>query len=198
MKKITALILLAVIMTIGGVFATWTYAQGSIAQKNVYIKSQIKMGEISNSNAKGTIDVDLTSVSVIVDDTDDTDTTGDHHAVLKVSGTITFNFTPAKGADENISTNGIAMRYKVALTDTTVTYPDVNGEDKNPIVVASNEWVNLNSGVATKSVTINASELGLSLGGDFYLPTYEDFTAFQQKLNSLSIMITVEEIPVGA
>ena len=53
MKKITALILLAVIMTIGGVFATWTYAQGNLQQKNVYIKSQIKMGEISNSTAKG-------------------------------------------------------------------------------------------------------------------------------------------------
>ena len=195
MKKITALILLAVIMTIGGVFATWTYAQGNLQQKNVYIKSQIKMADISNSNAKGTIDVDLSNVTVIVDDTDDVDTVGDHHAVLKVAGTITFTFTPAVGADSTVSTQGIAMRYKVANSDTHVVYTDVNGEDKQIITVASGEWVNLNGGNRTFSATINAEDLGLALGGDFYLPTYADFTAFQQKLNSMSIMITVEEIP---
>lgn len=38
MKKITALILSALLLTIGGVYATWTYAQGDVTEASVYLK----------------------------------------------------------------------------------------------------------------------------------------------------------------
>lgn len=192
MKKITAIIMSALILTIGGVYATWTYAQGSVAQSNEYIKGQIKMATVVTDNAAGSIAIDLSDVSIIIDDTDATDTVGDHHANLQVSGTITITFTPNKGSSD---VNGIPMRYQVSITDTSVTYPDATGTEKGIMTVANGDWININGGAPTLTYTFNASDLGLSLGGDFYLPTYEDFVAFRNKLNSFSVRIAVEEIP---
>ena len=189
MKKITAIIMSALILTIGGVYATWTYAQGSVAQSNEYIKGQIKMAEVVTDNAAGTISIDLSQVSVIIDDEGD-----DHIADLKVSGTVRITFTPNKGSSD---TNGIPLRYKVSITDESVKWPDSNNSNTEVsiIQVASTDWVNINGGVNTLTYEFNASELGLSLGGSFYLPTYEKFIEFRDKLNSLSIKITAEEIP---
>ena len=197
MKKITALIMSALMLTIGGVYATWTYAQGDVTEASVYIKQNIKMADLSKTNAKGTITVDFSTVEIVVDDTDETDVVGDHHACLKVAGTIKITFTPAKGADSTVNANGIKMQMKVELSDD-MKYTDANGVEKSILVVTNTDWQILNSGNATKEITVNAADvLNLELGGDFYLPTYADYEAFRLKLNSTSVHIVVDEIPAA-
>jgi len=153
------------------------------------------MADLSKTNAKGTITVDFSTVEIVIDDTNETDVVGDHHACLKISGTIKITFTPSKGADSTVTANGIKMQMKVALSDD-MKYDDVDGNEQSILVVNNTDWQILNSGNATKEVTVNATDvLDISLGGDFYLPTYADYEAFRAKLNSTSVHILVDEIP---
>ncbi len=197
MKKITALIMMALLITIGGVYASWVYSDGVTGETNHFIKDKanIHMDAVDNSNAKGVIAVDYSNAKfVIADDGDGNEGSvgyGDHVAELDVSGAINFTFTANKGS----AVSEIEVQYKVAISDTTVTWADRSSSEQRQIfTVASSDWVDLGL-VGTSGVSVNAADLGLSLGGEFYLPTYKDFTDFQTKLNSFSIIITVREKP---
>ena len=196
MKKLTALIMAALILTIGGVYATWQYAQGSIQSKVAYVNGQQLNMEVNKDATAGHFAVSTTGVSILVDDNNN-----DYVAELEFSGAITINFTPETGSSH---TEGAIMEYQVSITDTSVTYKTAS-EVGGKYVVGNSEaqilkiddaktgWITLNGGVATKEATILAADLGLQLGGTFYLPTYEDFSVFRDKLKSLSIKIEVRE-----
>lgn len=197
MKKLTALIMAALILTIGGVYATWQYAQGSIQSKVAYVNGQQLNMEVNKDATAGNFTVNTAGVSILVDDIG----TKDYIAELQFSGAIVINFTPATGSSH---TEGAIMEYQVSLTDTSVTYKTASEVDGKYVVGnseaqilkiddAKSGWITLNNGVATKEATINAADLGLQLGGTFYLPTYEDFSVFRDKLKSLSIKIEVRE-----
>lgn len=195
MKKITALIMMALLITIGGVYASWVYSEGVTTETNLYIKdmANVHMDSVNKDNAKGVITLDYSAAQfVVADDGDGNEGSvgyGDHFAELDVSGTLLFKFTPNKGA----SIDTIDIEYKVSISDATVTWEDYSSSEQRQIfTVASSDWVTIeNVGVTGKS--INATDLGLSLGGNFYLPTYADYASFQSKLNSFSIVITVRE-----
>lgn len=197
MKKLTALIMAALILTIGGVYATWQYAQGSIQSKVAYINGQQLNMEVNKDATAGNFTVNTNGVSILVDDNNN-----DYVAELEFNGAIVINFTPATGSSH---TEGAIMEYQVSITDTSVTYPTATqgGDGKYTVGTeqarilkiddAKSGWITLNNGVATKEATIAAEDLGLQLGGTFYLPTYEDFAVFRDKLKSLSIKIEVRE-----
>lgn len=114
-KKISILLLLALVITIGGVYATWGYAQGSIGNafssldvgegKNIYIT-----GANSDSSA-GTIKIDTSAVKIVIDDTNN-----DHVADLIYEGDIVISFTPSAGADADVVTNGVALKLTGTCT----------------------------------------------------------------------------------
>ena len=105
MKKLTVIIALMLVITIGGVYATWNYAQGDVAKVDKYLDSVTKITDKVVTTSKGTIAIDATGLSILIDDADN-----NHVAELSVTGSVTVTFTPNEGADADVKANGIKLQ----------------------------------------------------------------------------------------
>ncbi len=190
MKKISLLIALSLVLTIGGVYAAWNYAQGNVTNaidsmdvgmgKNIYITEAVV------GNAKGTITVDATDAKIVIDDSNH-----DYKAEWTCSGDIKIEFTPNSGADPDVIANGIKMQYTFVCS-TGWEY------DGTAIFSSASTAHALNSGNATLEATIPASEWSTLLtfngGNDLSLPTAELYQTFHDALHTGMITITVSEV----
>ncbi len=180
MKKISILIVLAMVLTIGGVYATWNYAQGNV--DSVELSPVVTLTDKVVDTAKGEIAVDMSGLTISIDDTNN-----DYDAELVMDGAINVTFTADNLAPAEVKANGIKLQYTL-----TVTTPwefggvQVFTVDADPIA--------MNGGAATFTATITADELmdAITLG-DISLPTVDDYDAFAQVLKQGSITITVSE-----
>lgn len=180
-KKISMLIVLAMIVTIGGVYATWNYAQDGVA--GVDVVPTVALTEKVVSTSQGTIEVDMSDLTISIDDANN-----DYEAELVIDGQIDIEFTPDTYADADIKANGLPMQYEL-----TVTTPwEYEGTQ---IFTVSADPVLLNGGNGTFNATITAAELmnAISLA-DISLPTVDDYDAFALVLDDGEITITVGEI----
>jgi hypothetical protein len=118
MKKITALIMMAIMITIGGVYAAWIYATGTTAtfeEKGVGIT--LIGAQANNEMTVGTFSMSE-AVNVDIDD-DESDATL-HKAVLRVGGGMTITFTANDLAgDANVKNYGIKMSLTLKITEKT-------------------------------------------------------------------------------
>ena len=179
-KKISLLIVLAMIVTIGGVYATWNYAQGAV--EGVDINPAVTLTEKVVDTPMGTITVDMSGLSISIDDTNH-----DYAAELVVDGDIDITFTASDIAPAAVKTNGLAMEYTL-----TVTAPwEFKGTQ---IFTVPAEAIAINNGQATFSATISAADLKAALTlGAISLPTVEDYDAFETALANGEITITVAQ-----
>lgn len=191
MKKISLLIALCLILTIGGVYAAWNYAQGNVTNaidsmdvgtgKNIYITEAVV------GNAKGTINVDANAATIVIDNADN-----NHVAEVDYSGDIVITFTPNAGADPDVISDGIKLQYTLVCSSGW----EYNGK---AIFASSSAPITLNGGAATKSVTIPASEwsdlLTFNGGADLTLSTADAYQTFHDALHTGMITITVSEAP---
>ncbi len=180
MRKLTAIIALMLVVTIGGVYAAWNYAQGAVSKIDAYLDGVTKITEKVVTTAKGNISVNSENLSITIDDANN-----DHVAELKVEGYITVTFTPNEGADEVVDQNGIKMKYQ--LSNTGLIY------NEDAIFAYSSAEVVMNNGNAAKSVTIQASELGITLKNSVELHTVAEYEAFKAALHTGSLCFTVSE-----
>ena len=164
MRKLTAIIAMMLVVTIGGVYAAWNYAQGAVSKVDAYLDGVTKITEKVVTTAKGNISVNSENLSITIDDANN-----DHVAELKVEGYITVTFTPNEGADEVVDQNGIKMKYQ--LSNTGLLY------NEDAIFAYSSDEVVMNNGNAAKSVTIQASELGITLKNSVELHTVAEYEA---------------------
>ena len=114
MKKLSLLVAFALIITIGGVYAAWSYAQGDVETAQGFVLPS--MEAVTTTGSKGQISVNTSGLTMKVDDTDD----GDAHntkLVMNDGGKIVITFTPAEGADSTVVTNGIKMQADMLLVD---------------------------------------------------------------------------------
>ena len=182
-RKISMLITLALVVTVGGVYATWNYAQGDAEATFEALDSvTIITDKVVDAVAKGNISVNVNNMLLTIDDANN-----DHHGELIQEGYIEVTFTPSSGADANVTANGIPLQFQVSCTGTDFTYKGEHIFDygTDPII--------LNGGNPTKSVQIPVEDLGISLHSDIYLPTVADYDAFKLALASGSLIVTVSE-----
>ncbi len=183
MKKLSLLIALALILSIGGVYATWNYAQGDAVDVSAYLDRRTMITDaVVDATPKGTIAVDTSNFSLTIDDDNN-----DHVAELIKDGWIDITFTPSAGADAGVAANGIALQYVLSCTGGSFEY---NG---NHIFTYSSDPVILNDRNATKSVRIEAGDIDIALNGSISLPTVADYEAFKRALHSGSLIFTVSE-----
>ena len=181
MKKISILIALAMVLTIGGVYATWNYAQGDI--EGVDITPAVTLTDKVVDTPMGTIAVDMSGLDIAIDDTNN-----DYDAELVVDGAINITFTANDLAPADVKANGIVLQYEV-----TVTTPWEFGGTQ--IFTAKTGATQLNNGNATFSATITATDLMNAITlGDISLPTVADYDAFALALAEGEITITVSEV----
>ena len=107
MKKLSTIIALALIVTIGGVYAAWHYDRGAVSLE---ITRSATMASIQSDTPMGSISIDQSANSgagntlkFLVDDVD----AKDWVAALVPSGSVWVKFTPASNADAAVKDNGI-------------------------------------------------------------------------------------------
>lgn len=193
MKKIGTIIALALVLTIGGVYATFNYAenaptsQSSEFQQNVLAEASVTtLGEISiNSN----------SLTVKVKNG------GDNTTVLDdITGEADAAFTANQYANEDAKNNGIVWAIRLDFEGETTTY---NGQP----VFTTTSWGNdqgkeydsvlFNGGTAQKSIKLTGLTIKplLSLT-KFILATKAEYDAYKAVLDGITIKITLSQYVV--
>lgn len=198
MRRISILILTAMLLTISGVYATWNYAQGDVNAQDAFLLPSMTDKVIET--AKGTITLDKTNAAIILDDANN-----DHVAELTYAegASVLVTFTPSKGADPVVFTDGVTLVYSLTVTPNW-TYPE-SGETAKQIFSVKNPGEKTTiamtrsevDGVVTFTGSIPVSDIlaKLSFGGGtgFTLSNAASYDAFRTILNRGNIKITVEE-----
>ena len=186
-RKLNTLLLTAALLTTGGVYASWSYAQAAVASATV--EKNLELDTLLEPSAKGTINVVENGLTfLVVND-------GAYKASLEIQGSLTVSFTPNPGADADVIANGIPLQISIQET-----LGDFNGEDI--LTVGANHVLNDGNPILTNFVingTADPSDpnsTGISKHltlGDIVLDTYEEYDSFKTALNNGKITIVISE-----
>ena len=172
MKKLGLLATLAMCVTIGGVYATWNYADttANLSVDQQAVAGLTGMGTTTGESLK--IKNGSNSLAFKIDDSN-----GDHKAdKIEANGSITVVYDVAE------TNNEVATIYcNVTVTSTDgkeylVTTLEKNSLTKTQTLTGQDvEW------------TVNAGDLGIAFGADGYfsLPTKADYVAFAASFGSI-------------
>ena len=193
MKKLTLLIALCMLLTIGGVYATWTYTQNTDVADEA-VNMTLNLADVAYSGSYGTYKVDVTGLSLIIDPKAGTT----HTTALYATGNIVITFTPNSVAPADIKENGVASTYSFSLANTNWKFRaqdqdqeqdiiKVNHTEKHDIVWTSN-------GDGTFSFTISAEDFMKHVSlTEFELDTKIKYDAYNAVLGTGSIVISVSD-----
>ena len=207
MKKISTIIALALIVTIGSVYAAWNYAHGTAASSDV--TREINMAQVTTNSNKGSIAVTPENIAFLVDDA------GSYVATLTGSGHFDVIFTPANGADNSTVTSGIHMIATVSIVESAsaqkYTYNYKDGDDDKSVVVTplvadetivAGKATNVIDLGTCKETTLTAAQI---IGAikfcvndageevEVKLPTKADNDNFHEVLKGYTIKIVISE-----
>ena len=186
-KNIGLLSTLALMVTVGGVYATWNYAEGTIQQKSV---DDIAIGITDSTNTtKGdfTIAADaLNPLKLVIDDTND-----DHVPEITWQGEIDIRF------DQNVlfaEDDSVELKYTITVTGTKDKY------EGSEIIVSDGAARDVKTFYYTQAgseeIVFGATALaacGLSFGGNFKLSTSAEYDDFKTALSTYSLQFTFFE-----
>lgn len=179
-KGLTLFGTMALCVTIGGVYATWTYAQSTATSlEDQEISTTITVG---SKVSKGDIVLDTNTLELIVSND------GDYNTKLTLQGALTVHFAPTQNAEVKNAPSTINVQYQLTASNGW-TFKDGDAAEQAIFNVPtaavelgeSNTW------------TIEASSLGITMPA-FNLGTYEEYEAFKAALESGSLTITFSEV----
>lgn len=185
MKRLGAIIAIALVLTIGGVYATFNYANGGV----VSLENETILKELAGktiNTAKGEIKIKSNNFKITVDDLTDTLHTGG-----RFEGTTTINFTPAPLAAADVRDNGIKLKLTITVTGNE--YDD--GETTHKLFNISQDaltGVTLNGGAKI----INDFEINFAdyiTVTDIYLSTPDKYDAYKTAFDNTTITFTISE-----
>lgn len=186
MKRLVAIMAGALLTTVGGVYAQFTYAQGNVDEQ--VISAQKNLAEaVGGETKKGTINV-TGNFLVSIDDTDKnliTETT--------ITDTLKVTFTPAaQGADADVRDHGIKLKMTIAIGGT--------NKYNNIALFALNTAAYTEGGVLLNGGNkVKDAEVSLNLANyiewkqEFTLSTMAEYEAFQTAFEGTTITVTVSE-----
>lgn len=179
MKKFGLTIAMATILTIGGVYATFNYAQGDVTKADQELGITIE--DAATTTTKGKISINNTYTMKVVNK-------GNNVTDLETKGDFKVSFTPSAGADADVRDYGIVLEMTIAISKNTY--------DGNEIFVTSglDEYgkTTLNGGNKINGeYTVDLSSY-ISLK-EYDLPTYEDYNNYKTALEGAKIQITIGE-----
>ena len=191
MRKFSLLVAIALLITVGGVYAQWIYAQGTAPAASDQFN--LRLATKTTDTKKGTIGVVGTNFDMMVNDG------GNYKAELVLTGSISITFAPKQGAgvDEDVLRDGIPLQYTLSIVDSNLQPVDPTAwkYGETPIIAFPNGTTHLlANGASLKEVTLTNLMLAQNLRlGDFTLDTVAKYTAFNAALQGYSIQITVSE-----
>lgn len=187
MKKVSAIIAMATIMTIGGVYATFNYAQGDAASVSDTLSPSIESAVLESK--KGTIKI-TSDFEVTIDDLGVIKGTGrSYFTGMKTTGTFKVTFTPEIGADADVRDNGIKLSMKLSFTG--------NKYDNKDIFVTtgldSDSSVLLNEGNKINGDYVVSLTDYFDANNQIKLSTYAEYQAYETELKNTKITIEISE-----
>lgn len=204
MKKLSTIIALCLVVVIGGVYAAWSYAQGSAASNE--ITREINMAQVNTDSNKGSIAATPNNFAFLVDDVTTDDVDGKNYvAALVGTGELALVFTPSVGSDASLAQNGIKMLATVTVSYDGTTAPTYTGIDKDgqavtvvPVKPATNNTIAIEGNGRDGNTKITANEiigaLSFCEGKSVKLPTKAANDAFHNVLKNYTIVITITEV----
>ena len=216
MKKVGGLIALATVVTMGGVYATWTYSNSAVDISDANKEMLIEMDAATLTGANGTYSV-TSNVSFSIDQAG-TNSDGNpfHKAMLNIVTTdnedpyITITFTPSANADEAVKENAVASQYYFKTT-TSMQYAidadgnyDVNGtktdifsfptcSEAAPIDIT---WAPQADGTFTYTFDKAAIEAAVQIN-NFVLDSKTEHDAFKGCLTGNIVIWVTDGTPAG-
>ncbi|MBE6781827.1 MAG: hypothetical protein E7540_03805 [Ruminococcaceae bacterium] len=187
MKKLSLLIALCMLLTIGGVYATWTYTQNTDVADEA-VNMNMNLTDVAYSGSYGTYKVDVTGLSLAIDPKAGTT----HTTALYATGNIIVTFTPNSVAPADVKENGVKTTYAFSLANPNWKYEDkdivtINHTEKHDVVWQDN-------GDGTFSFTISADEFMEHVAlTEFELDTKVKYDDYNAVLGTGSIVITVSD-----
>jgi hypothetical protein len=198
--KIALVSALATLVTVGGVYATWSFAENTANSASTTVN--VSMTGITAATEKGTLSVMVmgeNGFSLAVDDANN-----DHKPDIKKTGLVTVTFEPAASASEEVKQNGIDVQFTISYA------PYANGPatleewvyDSTQIFTISSEPVHLAGGEDKKGSngvftwTIEASSIGIDLTAamkEVYIDTKAEYDAMNTELGKGHFVLTVSE-----
>ena len=170
-KRISIFATVALCVTMGSVYATWTYAQNEAnGAEDTISKTLIA----ENLVAKGNIVVDENNLKLIVDKHADS-----YKAVLSIEGELKVSFEKDAFSTED----KIALQFEISATN--LEY------NQTRIFVLPKQAVSL--GEKNNTWTIDSTNLGITMG-NIELPTYADYEAFETAFDACTLTITFSEV----
>lgn len=179
MKKLSVLVALMLIITVGGVYATWNYVS---YENNATTASEIisvtLADDIVEKLTKGGLAVRNSTLTISIDDP----APQDYIAELIVGGQISFEYTPAdSSADDEIY-----MNYTIEANAGTYKGQPILTVDAGPFAL-----MDMHTG---SDATLLASDLMDHIHlADITLATHEEYQDFETALANTTITITVHE-----
>ena len=187
---------MALTVTVGGVYATWTYTQNTdVADETVNMT--MNLTDVAYSGSYGTYKVDTSAVKMSIDPMPGTT----HTTALTITGDIVITFTPNSVAPEEVKKNAVDSTFQFGLTNPNWTFDD-DTTDETPaaaiITLAHSGKETIDWGEPDENgvftFTITAAELSKHiLLTEFNLDTKVKYDAFNTALGQGQISITVSD-----
>lgn len=188
MKRLSVLIAMILCVTIGGVYATWTYTQNTdIADEQIHMT--MNLTDVAYSGSYGTYKIDTSALKMNIDPKAGTT----HDTALYITGQIVITFTPNSVAPETVKENGVASTFQLTLTNNNWLY-----EGRPIVTLAHNEAEEITWGQPDEqgvfTFVISAEELAQHISlTEFTLDTKAKYDAFNLALGQGQITITVSD-----
>lgn len=185
MKRLAAIMAGALLTTVGGVYAQFTYAQGNVEEQVITAQKNLAKA-VGDKTKKGTINV-TGDFLVSIDDTNN-----DLKTETAITDSLKVTFTPAlQGADADVRDHGIQLKMTIVIGGT----KKYDNKDLFALKTAYTEGgVLLNGGNKVKD-----AEVSLNLANyiewkqEFALSTMAEYEAFKAAFEGTTITVTVSE-----
>lgn len=195
MKKLSLLIALCMLLTVGGVYATWTYTQATDVADEA-VNMSLNLGTVAYIGTYGTYSINQDSLKLTIDPKAGTT----HTTALTVSGEVVITFTPNTYAPEEVKQDAVASTFAFTLANPSWLYDDdtTDGEAAKPIVVLAHPeahnitWTKQGDGSFTMTLDAAAIAEHIQLT-EFNLDTKSDYDAYNTVLGQGSIVLTVSD-----
>jgi len=186
-KRLSVLVALALCVTIGGVYATWTYTQSTdVMDESVNIS--LNLGNVTAIGTYGTYEVDQSGLTLTIEPKAGTT----HTTSLNIAGELVIKFTPNAYAPEPVKENAVASTYVFSLANVNWQY-----EGQNIVTLPHAEshnivWVKQGDGSFKYTLDANAIAGHIDLT-EFTLDTKVKYDAYNAVLGQGSVVVTVSD-----
>ena len=186
MKKFGLLIMLALLVSIGGVYATWYYTQSDDVA-DITNGRALNMSGAKFEGTYGEYTVDTSKLVMTVDPKAGTA----HVTALYITGEIVVTFTPATYAPDEVKANGVATTCTFGVSNSDWKYDGTNivSVDSTPINAV---WTPAENGTFTYTISADVLADIISLS-EISLDTKADYDVYDGLLTQGQITISVSD-----